>query len=246
MSIPVVADGTMLRATGGASRVSLDFVAPSQDLLLVMPHPDDEALGCGMALAAAVESGRRVAVLLLTDGENSHPKSAAFDTETRRNLRLCELRTALEILAPGNEIPLVRAGFPDGRSVTESAEKALDGWLSKRCVARARTIWSTWGHDPHCDHQVAAHAARCLAQRLGADLWSVPVWGRFGDLPVPDELYLFADDRFAARKRDAIAAHASQMTDLIADDPDGFVMPPALAEHFASHPEIFIRERPDA
>ena len=38
----------------------------------------------------------------------------------------------------------------------------------------------------------------------------------------------------------ALACHRSQMTPLIDDDPEGFVMEPWRQEHFLTHPEIVI------
>jgi hypothetical protein len=46
------------------------------------------------------------------------------------------------------------------------------------------------------------------------------------------------------RKAAAIAAHVSQMSGLIADDPDGFRMTAEHQRHFLTSPEIFLRETP--
>jgi LmbE family N-acetylglucosaminyl deacetylase len=47
-------------------------------VLVLAPHPDDELFGCGAFLARAADEGRRVEVLVLTDG------GAQGDPETRR------------------------------------------------------------------------------------------------------------------------------------------------------------------
>ena len=41
---------------------------PSGPVLIVAPHPDDETLGCGGLIARRVDEGRRVVVVVLTDG----------------------------------------------------------------------------------------------------------------------------------------------------------------------------------
>jgi LmbE family N-acetylglucosaminyl deacetylase len=46
------------------------------DVLVVAPHPDDEALGCGGVLLRALEKKRRVGVVLLTNGDG-FPRAAA-------------------------------------------------------------------------------------------------------------------------------------------------------------------------
>nr|WP_269060217.1 PIG-L family deacetylase [Citromicrobium bathyomarinum] len=211
--------------------------------MIVSPHPDDETLGCGMALAAALAEGRQVAILLLTDGEGSHPNSRKFGTARRIATRAAEFDSALMALAPDHLVPVVRARLPDGRTTDRSAAQVINRLLEHRCVANADTIWSTWVHDPHCDHRTAAVLSRMLADRSEAALWSFAVWGRFGERPVPEGLGLFFDSRFHRPKRDAMDAYASQMTPLINDDPGGFTMPPALFEHFATHPEVFFHER---
>lgn len=243
MSVPALPEGSVLRAAQSSRHVSLATLAPSGRLLLIAPHPDDETLGCGMALAAALAEGREVTILLLTDGEGSHPNSRKFGTARRVATRAVEFDNALTALAPDESIAVVRAHLRDGKTTDESAPQVVDRLREHRCVANADSIWSTWVEDPHCDHRTAAIVARMLSELSGAALWSFAVWGRFGERPVPDRLGLFFDSRFHRAKRDAMDAYVSQMTALIDDDPAGFTMPPALFEHFASHPEIFFHER---
>ncbi|WBY16369.1 PIG-L family deacetylase [Erythrobacteraceae bacterium WH01K] len=243
MSVPALPEGSVLSAAQSSRYVSLETLAPPGRLLIIAPHPDDETLGCGMALAAALAEGREVTILLLTDGEGSHPNSRKFGTARRVAARAVEFDNALTALAPDKSIAVVRAHLPDGKTTDESAPQVVDRLREHRCVANADSIWSTWVEDPHCDHRTAAIVARMLSDLSDAALWSFSVWGRFGERPVPDRLCLFFDSRFHRAKRDAMDAYDSQMTTLIDDDPAGFTMPPALFEHFASHPEIFFHER---
>lgn len=243
MSVPTLPEGSVLRAARSAQHMSLDTLAPPGRLLIVVPHPDDETLGCGMALGAALAEGRSVAILLLTDGEGSHPNSRKFDAERRVAVRAAELDRALTALAPDHNVPIVRAQLPDGRTTERNAAEIIDHLLENRYIAEADTIWSTWEQDPHCDHRTAAVLAGMVADRTHAALWSFAIWGRFRERPVPDRLGLFFDSRFHRAKRAAMDAYASQLGELIDDDPAGFVMPPELFEHFATHPEIFFHEK---
>ncbi len=46
------------------------------DVLVIAPHPDDEAIGCGVVMRRAVKEGQRVGVVLVTGGDG-YPRAAA-------------------------------------------------------------------------------------------------------------------------------------------------------------------------
>ena len=50
--------------------------AAQLDVLVIAPHPDDEAIGCGGVMLRAVMEGRRVGVVLFTGGDG-YPEAAA-------------------------------------------------------------------------------------------------------------------------------------------------------------------------
>ncbi len=54
----------VLAVTATATRAQ----TPSGPTLIIAPHPDDETLGCGGLIARRVDEGRRVVVVVLTDG----------------------------------------------------------------------------------------------------------------------------------------------------------------------------------
>lgn len=241
MSLPPSAEGSLLSAATDAPPVRIDELSPPGGLLIIAPHPDDETFGCGQALAAAAQAGREIGVLLLTNGEGSHPGSSCYDSERLIQLRRSELTAALALLAPGKDISVMRAGLGDGGSNLER----LGLHRYQRIVAFARalgtqSVWSTWDGDPHCDHESAATLGRMISDEIGAQYWRYPIWGRFGERDVPAHLRLFSDGRFAQRKREAIACYRSQTTTLIDDDPEGFTFPQNILDHFVASPEIFI------
>ncbi len=237
-------EGSVLSAAAGAPQVPIEILAPPGGLAIIAPHPDDETLGCGMALAAAARVGREITLVLVTDGEGSHPNSHAYSGERLALLRRAELEQALAVLAPRATIEVQRLGLPDGRSRAEMLDgERFEAVVTKLRMKSVAAIWTSWAGDPHCDHETASAIARALADRLDAALWAFAVWGRFGTRAVPADMVRFDEPGVRGLKRAAMAAHASQTTTLIDDDPDGFVMPPALVAHFAEHPEVFIRER---
>ncbi len=237
--------GSLLDIARGAPHVAIERLAPPGTVMIVAPHPDDETFGCGAALAAAAAIGRRIIILLLTDGEGSHPQSAAFPPARLRELRLEELRSALGHLTGRSDIAVERLSLHDGHTGPADLDRIDCGRLASFAREhRVSVIWSTWQGDPHCDHETAAALAGHLADRIDVPWWSFAVWGRFGDRAVTDLAPLqFAAGAQRDAKRRAVAAYRSQTTSLIADDPTGFVMPPALIDHFMSSPEIFLVSR---
>lgn len=110
------------------------------------------------------------------------------------------------------------------------------------------TIWTTWKGDPHPDHKAANDIARMLVRQCpDLHLWSFPVWGRFVSIAPTSwrGMVRFDTTTYRQRKAPAIAAHQSQMTHLITDDPDGFVMDREMQLHFLESPEYFLRETGD-
>ena len=206
-------------------------------LVVVAPHPDDESLGCGGLIAACGDAGLPVTLIIVSDGTGSHPSSPRHPPARLASLRRSEAteaarrlgleRGALHFLdLPDRDVP---AAGPD-------AEAAVDRIAG--LSAAADVIAVTWRHDPHCDHRASFRLARRAAARVpGAALWEYPVWG----LTLPAETPLDEEatagvrvpvGRFLPTKRAAIAAHASQVTNLISDDPDGFRLAPDMLARF--------------
>ena len=66
--------------------------------VVLAPHPDDESLGCGGLLARLAAHGVPARVVVVTDGAQSHPGSAAYPPERLRALREAEARAAVAAL----------------------------------------------------------------------------------------------------------------------------------------------------
>lgn len=214
-------------------------------LVVVAPHPDDESLGCGGLIAAAVEAGRSVRVVVVSDGVGSHPGSRSHPPVVLRALREDETRTALGNLGLAPD----RTSFlrlPD-RFVPvegEASDGAIAAIRQAAADCKASTVVVTWVHDPHCDHLASARLVSAASRGQSWRVLHYPVWGwtladdvDIGASPVG---WRFAIDAYRRRKTSAIAAHRSQTTDLIADDPHGFRLEPAMLAHFAGPFETFL------
>ena len=77
-------------------------------VLLFAPHPDDEALACGVTLQRAVRSGALICVVYATDGDNNPWPQRLIERKWRLDAtdrkrwgqsRRAEALSALEVLA---------------------------------------------------------------------------------------------------------------------------------------------------
>ncbi|GAC1551457.1 MAG: PIG-L family deacetylase [Herpetosiphon sp.] len=221
--------------------------------LVIAPHPDDESLGCGGAVALLHRFGVPVHVVVMTDGTLSHPHSRAFPAPRLKALREDEARAAVRILG-GAEGTVEFLGLRDRRmpaNGTTEWTKAVAQCRSMIEGLEPRTIMLPWRRDPHPDHratweliQAALHEATAARPRM----IEYPIWlwemAEEADLPRAAEVrgWRLAIDRVVEQKQAAIAAHRSQTTTLIDDDPEGFRLMPDMLAHFAQGWEIYLEE----
>ncbi|MFT8243474.1 PIG-L deacetylase family protein [Roseomonas sp. BN140053] len=250
-----------LRAAEELPVLELEALFPPRDgaegVLVLAPHPDDESLGCGGLLAQLAAAGRPVRVVVISDGAASHPNSRSHPPERLRALRQAETVAALRELGLGPE-HLVFLGLPDGAVPHDGpgfeAAVAAIANLARRDPAPA-AILSTWGLDPHPDHVATAAMAEAVARELATRLFFYPVWGwrhlypAIGPLP-PRQLpgpprggQLPIEEQLPAKQR-AVAAHRSQTTRLIDDDPEGFMLSPEVLSVLLRPTEIFLEATP--
>ncbi|MCB2409911.1 PIG-L family deacetylase [Hymenobacter sp. BT178] len=224
--------------------------------MVIIPHPDDESLGCGGLLALLRQAGLPVQAVLVSDGTMSHPNSHKFPPAARQALRATELREALEIL--GVETPdTVYMGLPDGAVPTaESPGFTAAASQIQQHIAQHQpaTLLVPWRRDPHPDHratsqlvQAALHGAAAPPRLLEYVVWA---WERAApdDLPRSGEVTGWQLDigPVVAQKQRAIAAHRSQLTNLIDDDPGGFQLSEQMLAHFARPFEVYLEINPSS
>ncbi|WP_374300465.1 PIG-L deacetylase family protein [Paracoccus sp. (in: a-proteobacteria)] len=223
-----------LDALARAPLVGVADLLDDRPLVVIAPHPDDETLGCGALLFDAHARGNPCHVICVTNGNRSHPGSRAWPPARLAATRRAEFEGAVAILAPGAATHWL--DHPDCEAPVDAASaRHLLRMIPERAV-----VLASWGHDPHIDHESTARLARlALVDRHDATLHFYPIWGRFTDRPAPARLIQASDAARAAKAR-ALACHRTQMTQLIDDDPDGFVMEDWRQQHFLSHPEVIL------
>lgn len=216
-----------------------------QKIVVLAPHPDDETLGCGGLLARAF-AGAGAHVICLTDGSASHPGSQLWPPARLAETRRAELGEAL-IRLGGTADDMTWLGFPDSRLHEVDPEAILAPIEEAIASKGAQHIFVPAIEDKHCDHKTTARLAATLRERHPEwQFYSYPVWSRWDDLSFDQAAArnapVFLDTRAARpRKRAAIAAHRSQLGQIVPDAPDGFVLPDGFVEKFVGEREIFWR-----
>ena len=235
------------------------FAATLGSTVIIAPHADDEALGCGGLLALLHRAGQPTAAVLVSDGSMSHPNSHAFSPPARRAVREAEFRHALTILGADAAEPLLLR-LPDSRVPGTAAAPGFDAAVGqlREFLARqqAATVLVPWRRDPHPDHRAtAALVQAALAglpqppRRLEYLVWA---WERAApeDLPTAADAvrgFRLATEAVAAQKQRAIAAHRSQVAPgVFTDDAGGFLLPAEMLAHFAAPYEVYFEAHPSA
>jgi LmbE family N-acetylglucosaminyl deacetylase len=211
-------------------------------VLVVAPHPDDETLGCGGAIALLRLLNCPVQVLVMSDGTLSHPRSRKYPTPALQQLREQEAIAALNILGVESEaVTFLR--LPDG-SLSEVMS------FSEVYLEAPNTVFLPWRCDPHPDHRATwqlVHQAISTRSNLPRII-EYPVWDwdieQRGLIENAAKITSWRLDisTVLPLKQQAIAQYRSQTTDLIDDDPEGFRLTPEMLANF-SHPwELYFEE----
>jgi LmbE family N-acetylglucosaminyl deacetylase len=237
--------GQLLQFIDSSCFSTLDRCLGTGGLVVIAPHPDDESLACGGLIAEARAQGRPLRVVIVSDGTGSHPDSRAYPMERLRELRESEAKRAVEALGLDPERDLLLLRLPDRFVPSEgpAAEAAIGRIVDCARVVNASAMFVSWRQDPHCDHQASYLLARAAQRRVpDLGLYEYTVWGAAlpPETPVePANGFRLDVERWLTRKRLAIAAHRSQTTDLIDDDPGGFRLTPDDLARFDRPYEFF-------
>jgi LmbE family N-acetylglucosaminyl deacetylase len=204
----------------------------SQSCLVVAPHPDDETLGCAVAILRKRAAGTPVTVVVVSDGAAGEP--AVLPPAELAVLRKSEARRACARLGV-DEADVLFLDFPDGEladHVDEVADRLAE-LISTRAPEQILVPVSCEGHP---DHDAANEAVRRAVettvyrgQVLEYTVWlwthwpwtlgygTTASWSARRLLVEPvsrvrERRPLLVDARgYRQRQREALAEHASQV-----------------------------------
>jgi LmbE family N-acetylglucosaminyl deacetylase/SAM-dependent methyltransferase len=228
----------------GAPALEVDV----DELVVVAAHPDDETLGAAGLIRRVHCAGGGVTVVVVTDGESSHPRSPSHTRIDLSSIRRVEVLRAVHALAPGARVLFL--GLPDGelRENTGALEAALSAVIDALPADAARSlVVAPWSGDGHRDHRVTAECVQRAAARRGIPHLGYPVWlwhwGRPDDVPWEAGLALALTPGERSIKARALRSHASQtqpLSDAPGDEP---IVSPSMQAHFERDTEFYVRER---
>ena len=216
-----------------------DLLAPSERLVVVAPHPDDDVLACGGLMAMHQAQSGEVMVISVTDGEASHADSTWWQAPVLAATRHQELLAGLQQLGVGH-MAVHRLALPDGAVAVrvDRLELALTALLKRTDV-----VVTTWQLDGHPDHEATAEVATRVCEQIGCRLLQAPVWmwhwAKIEDPLVPWQcLYrLPLAPHIVVQKQAALAAHASQLD--ASSRPGGAVLDAAIVARAMRTDEYF-------
>jgi len=173
---------------------------PGQNILVLSPHPDDEALGCGGTLALYPRR-TKVTVIYFSDGTRGTPsgRKVAGLAEVRRR----EAAAAAKILKINRQIFL---NLPDGRFMADKKTAAILAETIKKIAPEV--VFLPTLLDPNRDHHEVCRtfAASTKALPSKTHILSYEIWNPL----LPNRLVDIT--KVAKVKKAALAAYRSQLT----------------------------------
>lgn len=173
-----------------------------KNILVISPHPDDEAIGCGGTIALHISRGDVVHVIFLTSGEKGgHGKPE----EQTIAIREQEAKDAARILK------IEQTDFwrdPDGNF--EASENNIARLLEKINVFKPAVIYVPHNNEDHPDHKSANDLVKQSLQNPGQvinrpEIFCYELWTPIQQIELVHDI-----SDHVEIKRTAIRAHKSQ------------------------------------
>lgn len=223
-------------------------------VLVVAPHPDDEALGCGGLLWHLARLGREIHVVFVTDGGASHQNSPTWprprlaaqrEREAGEALRLLGLADAPRSFLRLRDADMPAAGSPEEKQSLHSAAGIVAGFSPDLVIL-------PWRRDPHRDHRDSWRLFMQVIREspIQPDVLEYAIWlDEFGapeDHPRENEMETIHIGIGAAitAKREAVLAHRTQVGEMITDDPTAFRLTAETIDRLVGPSERYLRPRP--
>lgn len=220
---------------------------PPGPVLVVAPHPDDETIGCGAAIARFCEEKQPLRIVIVTDGRAS-AKSARISPDELAVLRRKETLSATGKLGVAEQ-DVIFLGYPDGET-TPFIDRISHDIAAHIAGFAPSVIFSSHPLDEHCDHRTVANILGRLQdeKKFSGVILQYPIWYRLLGWPygilrclLSPALYnrcrRLHTTQFQGRKAEAMMEYRSQFENLTGEEDWRFFTRDSF-ERFCA-PEIF-------
>ena len=172
--------------------------------MVLAPHPDDEAIGCGGMLCLHADRGDRISVVYLTSGEKGLQRVPRQEAWT---IREAEAERGCAILGVAS---LAFLRLPDWQ-LGDHADAAAAALVPLLADQDPDLLYLPHPNEDHPDHRAALPIARAALSQNGmaaAALRGFEVWTPLARFDIKCDI-----TAVMPRKLRAVRAHASQLND---------------------------------
>lgn len=176
-------------------------------VLVIAPHPDDDVLGAGGAMAALADQGEKIFSLYVTDGRGSPRKDPGLSDEEMAVRREKEARKALRAIGAVGGFFLRRKSRELGGEGGKKLKKELTEIFE---FLQPGKVFLPAPYERHLTHQICTRWSLEALRESGQTplLYGYSLWGGF----FGEEKRVVQDiSGFITRKKKAVRAHASQL-----------------------------------
>lgn len=222
--------------------------------MVIIPHPDDESLGCAGLISMLKAQGTQFKFILTTDGSASHRNSLKFSKDSLIAIRKRELLKVLDILGFGKDnlscfdaqdSAMPAKGEPGFSDLVLKLASELNNFSPD-------FILVPYELDPHRDHRASWQLLMSALENGNAQrplIWEYPIWlyqnAAQEDIPRlrNGELKSVKIRAYLEKKKACIYTHLSQTTALIDDDPTGFRLTEDMISNFIIDKEFYLERQ---
>lgn len=217
-------------------------------ILVFAPHPDDEVLGCGGAIASKIAEGSNIYIVFMTDGCHYNSQLPPDLIKTIRRKEAIDAGNVFGI----PEANLIFLDFEDGQLKT--SKKAARNIVKEiLCKKQPVEVFYPGMLDLHSDHRATRSIVDdCLKSlKIKPTLWQYVIWFFSGFKPrlLPFLILDFIDRKrkrkrlikldiseFLYLKKEALFCYKSQTTGIMASNPP---LPDSFIKKFLKRYEEF-------
>jgi LmbE family N-acetylglucosaminyl deacetylase len=229
--------GTSIARTGTDATAA----TAKRSCVVLAPHPDDETLGCGVAIMRKVDAGTAVQVVVVSDGSTYPPHKSPADNIATRHAELLASCAALGL----RDDAVTHLSFPETK-LHLAGDELVDAVCDVVRIHAPDDVLVTSEADPHSDHAALGLATgRALAGR-STRLVLYPVWqwerprSWLRTLQGASRPERVRTAGYVERKRAALAHYTSQLTVAAGGElAEDVGLTPQFIRHFVGTYEVF-------